>query len=94
MATPPSSAPYPSKPDKYRTELKTVADRNNLTFKCFDESSDPGPVWWATYKLINADGSAGEYLGSSSGTSRNIAKEHAAKQALGTLNGIIAAMST
>lgn len=89
MSTPLSDPPDPSKPDRYRTEFKTLADRNDLRFQCVEENALPGPCWWATYYLLNTDGSIANYLGSSLGTSKSIAKEHSAKIALGSLTSLI-----
>jgi hypothetical protein len=89
-----SSPPIPGKPDKYRTEFKTLADRNGYLFECIEEAAVGVQGWWARYRLINDNGSPGAYLGSNIGTSKPIAKEHAAKQALGELQRLINERST
>jgi hypothetical protein len=87
----PSSAPIAGSPDYYRNALMTLASANRLVFQCIDEPDESQRIWWATYRLVNPDGSDGEYLGSSSGTTKPVAREHAAKQAVGTLRNLLAA---
>jgi hypothetical protein len=90
--TTPSSPPDPSKPDKYRTDFKTLIDQRKLEYECIEGSTQPGPVWFATYNLIKPDGGK-IYLGSSSGTNKKVAKELAAKQALDMLISLIGEVS-
>jgi len=78
-----SNPPY-QKPDFWREQLKTLADRCNLTFKSVEQRAPQG-FWWSTYHLTNPDGSTSHYLGSQPGPNQNVAKEHAAKQSYRTL---------
>jgi hypothetical protein len=89
MSTPdvPSSPPLP-RPDYYRNALKTLADRNRVAVECTDEQSQR--AWWATYRIVNLHGSSAEnYLGSSSGTTEDVAREHGAQRSLETLRALI-----
>jgi hypothetical protein len=85
----PSRAPIAGSPDYYRNALMTLASPNRLVVQCTDEPDESQRIWWATYRLVNPDGSDGDYLGSSSGTTTSVAREHAAQQSLETLRALI-----
>ena len=86
----PSSSPIPDNPDNYRSALNALADRHNLSYRCLEEFEPESRAWWARYSLINPNASdTDNYLGSSSGTTKHVAKEHAARTALGTLTTLI-----
>jgi hypothetical protein len=80
----PSTPPDKEKPDLWREQLKTLADRNRLTFISVD-AEDKQKFWWSTYYLTNPDGSQSHYLGCHPGKTIDIAKEHAAKHSYAVL---------
>jgi hypothetical protein len=82
------SNPPKKKPDLWREQLKTLADRSNLAFESVEERDKQG-LWWSTYHLTNPDGSKSYYLGSQSGTTQVVAREYAAKQSYGALATMI-----
>jgi hypothetical protein len=84
MSTKVPSTPPHKKLDLWRERLKTLADRNRLTFISVD-AKDEQEFWWSTYYLTNPDGSQSHYLGSHPGKTIDIAKEHAAKQSYSML---------
>ena len=90
MSTP-SKPPFPGQPDYYRNQLNELATKKSVSVGCKEEHDEPASTWWATYRVVNSDGSDGKYLGSSSGTKKSIAREYAAKQALGELTSFLAA---
>jgi hypothetical protein len=75
----PSSPPLPDQPAYYREVLLDLAITARIVFEIADEFDESRWVWWATYRLTNPHGSsAANYLGSSSGTTKSVAREHAA----------------
>lgn len=78
-----------AQPDYWREQLNTLAQRRGLTCVCEvedDEGDDKTPFFSAAYYLTHPKR---EYLGSSAGTSKTIAKEWAALQAVGRLVSLI-----
>jgi len=87
MSTPPPQSlpnntfPDAAKPDRYREELKMLTDRKKLKLEHKVEQDESTGAWWATYSVPVIGG----YLGSANGTSKKIAMENAAEQAVKSL---------
>jgi hypothetical protein len=90
MSTPPSTPPFPNKPDSFGYLLKVLADESNILLQGVEEYDEVRRVW-VGHRLINPDGSPVSYLGSSYGMTKDVAREHSALQALGELISLIRA---